>query len=65
MIYSNDDPRALLAMEEERTGNYGYDYSKDGECPICGAYEPEYFYLDDEDNCIGCSSCIHRTGALF
>ena len=26
MIYANDDPMAILAMEIGRTGNYGDDY---------------------------------------
>ena len=56
MIYSNDDPMAILAMEMERTGNYGDcdEYSAE-KCPVCGAYEPEYYYLDEDEECIGCS----------
>jgi hypothetical protein len=65
MIYSNDDPMALLAMEIDRTGDYG-DCDNDGEkCPICGFYEPEYYYLDDDEECIGCSECVYRTDVLF
>ena len=43
MIYSNDDPMAILAMEIARTDNYGeYDsYDGETECPVCGAFEPE------------------------
>lgn len=69
MIYSNDDPMAILAMELERTGEYGeyedccrYDSAA---CPVCGAYEPEYYYLDDDEECIGCSECIYKTDVLF
>ncbi len=66
MIYSNDDPMALLAMEAERTGNYGdYDDSGAERCPVCNTCDPEYFYLDDDRECIGCSECIHRTDTLF
>lgn len=66
MIYSNDDPMALIAMEMERTGNYGdCDMSSDVHCPVCGAYEPEYYYLDDDEECIGCSECVYRTEVLF
>lgn len=53
MLYSNDDPMALIAMEMERTGNYGegfYDESEAVRCPKCGAYEPEYFYLDGDEH---------------
>ncbi|MBQ8301634.1 MAG: hypothetical protein IJX57_06700 [Clostridia bacterium] len=67
MIYSNDDPMAIIAMEIERTGNYG-DYADDtdtSKCPVCGAYEPEYYYLDDDEECIGCSECVYRTDVLF
>ena len=39
MIYSNDDPMAILAMEIARTDNYGEYDSYDGEtvCPVCAA----------------------------
>lgn len=65
MIYANDDPMALIAMEMDRTGNYG-DCDEVGEqkCPICDAYEPEYYYLDKDEECIGCSECIYRTDVL-
>ena len=38
MIYSNDDPMAILAMEIARTDNYGEYDSYDGGtvCPVCG-----------------------------
>ena len=68
MIYSNDDPRAILAMEMERTGNYGeMNYCEDNavRCPVCGAYEPEYYYLDDNEECIGCTECVYKTDVLF
>lgn len=50
MIYSNDDPMAILAMEIARTDNYGEYDSYDGEtvCPICGAFEPEHYYINDD-----------------
>jgi hypothetical protein len=66
MIYSNDDPMALLAMELERTGDYGGCEEESTEkCPVCGAYEPEYYYLDDDEECIGCSECVYKTDVLF
>ena len=51
MIYSNDDPMAILAMEISRTDNYGEYDSYDGEtvCPVCGAFEPEHYYINDEE----------------
>ncbi len=66
MIYSNDDPMAFAAMETERTGNYGdFGYEDTVKCPVCGAYEPEYYYLDDDEECIGCSECVYKTDVLF
>lgn len=66
MIYSNDDPMAILAMEIDRTGNYGDrdEYSTE-RCPVCDAYDPEYYYLDKDEECIGCSECVYRTEMLF
>ena len=65
MVYSNDDPMALLAMERGRTGNYG-DYYEVGEqkCPICSAIDPDYFYLNEDEECIGCSECVYRADVL-
>lgn len=66
MIYANDDPLSLLAMEEERTANYGdCDYAEVEKCPVCGVYEPEYYYLDDNEDCIGCSECVYKSEVLF
>lgn len=64
MIYSNDDPMAIYAMERERTGNYG-DYNDQYEvCPICGMHNPEYYYVNEDDDCIGCSECVYKTDFL-
>lgn len=65
MIYSNDDPMALLAMERERTESYGCDEADNEKCPVCGAYEPEHYYLDEDEECVGCSECIYETEVLF
>ena len=69
MIYSNDDPMALAAMEIARTGNYGNDFMTEdmraSYCPMCGAFQPEYYYLDDDEECIGCSECVYKTDVLF
>ena len=63
MLYRNDDPRAILAMEEARTGNYGEDgyyesFDKVERCPLCYAYEPDCFYIDYDGECVGCSECV-------
>lgn len=66
MIYSNDDPLSLIAMENERTESYG-DFGDEvcEKCPVCGAYEPEYYYLDEDEECIGCCECVYKTEVLF
>jgi len=61
LIYSNDDPMAIFVMEAERTGNYGNDYDDTQQiCSECGEYEPDYFYFNMENECIGCSHCIYK-----
>ena len=44
MIYSNNDPMAISAMEIARTGNYGeYDYDDSPIiCPICTKRQKYY-----------------------
>lgn len=65
MIYSNNDPMAISAMERERTGNYGDCYEVgEQKCPICSTIDPAYFYLDEDEECIGCSECVYRTDVL-
>lgn len=66
MIYTNDDPMALLAMEMERTESYGdCDGRYADRCPACGAETPEFYYMDEDEECIGCSECVYRTEVLF
>lgn len=74
MVYSKDDFLAPLAMERERTGGYGELYRGDlyggsgideGICPVCGEFAPQYFYLDGDDECVGCSECVHPSAVLF
>lgn len=65
MIYTNDDNRAVGAMELARLGDYGgYDTEYGGGelvCPICGMYEPDLFYINDEEECVGCSGCVYSS----
>ena len=67
MIYSNDDPMAILAMEIARTDNYGEYDSYDGGtvCPVCGAFEPEHYYINDDEECIGCSECVRKSDVMY
>ena len=64
MLYRNDDPRAILAMEEARTGNYGEDgyYDRPNQCcPVCEIENPDYFYKNCyTDEIVGCSECIYK-----
>ena len=34
-------------------------------CPCCGALDPKYFYLDEDEECVGCTECIFKTDELF
>ena len=67
MIYKSEDPRALIAMEECRTDCYGdyYDECSTKRCPVCGAYEPEHFFMNDDEECVGCYECVHVVYDLF
>lgn len=67
MKYQNDDPQAVIAMELERTGYYGDFYEHDDSviCPVCGAVDPEHFYMNDDEECVGCYECLHRVFELF
>ena len=61
MIYRNNSPGAVSEMERQRTGNYGYnveDY-QEKRCPVCGAIDPEDFYVANGD-CIGCAECVRK-----
>lgn len=63
----NDDPMAILAMEIARTDNYGEYDSYDGGtvCPVCGAFEPEHYYINDDEECVGCSECVRKSDVMY
>lgn len=67
MRYRNDDPRAVIAMELERTGRYGDCFGEENTdtCPVCGAISPEHFFMNDDEECVGCYECLHRVYELF
>lgn len=66
MIYSNDDPMAVFAMECERTGSYGeFDDREHEICPVCGCVKPDFYYMDEDEECLGCSECVYKTEYLF
>ena len=66
MLYSNNSHDAVIAMEQARTGYYGEDYyaREYEECPVCGQHEPYCFYLDINDECVGCSEYVTEVDAL-
>lgn len=66
MLYRNDDADAVRAMELARTGYYGgEDLEEIPTCPCCGTENPEVFYINDNDDCVGCSSCVWASEVLF
>lgn len=67
MRYRSDDPQAVIAMELARTDNYGDSFEEDymKKCPVCGAVSPEHFYMNDDEECVGCYECLHRVYELF
>lgn len=64
MVYRNGDRKALSALERMRTGFYGdEDFIICGEntvydCPVCSAKTPRVFYINYDDECVGCSECV-------
>ncbi len=67
MMYRCDDPRALIAAEEDRACRFGdyYDETSTKYCPVCGAYEPDHFFMNDDEECVGCYECVHVVYDLF
>lgn len=70
MIYSNDDCEAIIAMERARSGFYGeYDdygiLSDNKRCPICGAEDIEKFYINDNEECVGCRCCVYVSNSPY
>lgn len=61
MIYRNDDPTALSAMEDDHYREQAeYEPRKCFNCPECGepVFEDERYYIFDGD--IICDSCIEN-----
>lgn len=67
MVYRNDSPGAVYAMEEGRTGNYGYDcYEDEPEaCPACGSVFVDFYYKNSDGECVGCSECLYRSNTPY
>ena len=72
MYYDNENPDAILAMEKGRQRSLcseyegGDFYDRDiHECPVCGALYPSYFYMNDDEECVGCEMCVTRVSELY
>lgn len=69
MRYQNDDLILPSVMDDEKFKGYDYEcdyYDKDiNECPVCGALYPGYFYVNDDEECVGCEMCVTRITELF
>ncbi len=60
MIYKNSDSRVIAALESARLDDYEEE-SKVWVCPVCGFYEPDSFYINDNEECVGCSACVYSS----
>ena len=67
MAYRNDSPDADSAMEIARTGNYGYDYDNGDECVcrVCGSVFADFYYKNDNNECVGCNECLCRSDTPY
>ena len=60
MLYNSESKNAVLAMEYAKTDGYG-DYfggRRVFSCPCCGALEPEVFFVNYDEECVGCGECV-------
>ncbi len=61
MAYFNNTEAAILAMERDRTGDYGNNQGESVKCcPMCGAKNPDYFYRESGGEIAGCCECLAR-----
>lgn len=59
MLFFNDDERGMQAIEDARLGGIYDTYDEDvRECPVCGGLYPKYFYVNKDDECVGCTICV-------
>ena len=63
-----NNPEMILAFEKAQAGGcYGGDEFERGadECPVCGAMYPGYYYMNDDEECVGCEMCVTRVAELY
>lgn len=58
MNYSCEDYRSVIACESARLREEDFSMPESKYCPICSSENPEVFYCDADDECIGCSECV-------
>lgn len=60
MIYECDDYRAAAVCENHRLYDEYLHADRDETkyCEVCGSDNPEYFYCNSDEECIGCSECV-------
>lgn len=34
-------------------------------CPVCGAFELEHYYINDDEECVGCSECVRKSDVMY
>lgn len=56
MVYRNDDSSALHSKDEEL---WLGDDEKTG-CPECGLINPEFVYINEDNEVVGCESCLRK-----
>lgn len=55
MIYRNNDPMAVIAMEK---AHYGYDYDDADICPFCRGRDTLFYNGDDTYICSNCKELV-------
>jgi len=64
MIYPNASQEAVMALERARTDEYMNNACYSDEvvkcCNLCGAKDPEEFFVTSDGVNVGCSECVKR-----
>lgn len=63
MLYKNDSQSINGLIDKYVT--YCPEWEECFEsCPVCEMEDPDCFYVDGRDECIGCSGCIQKVETL-
>ena len=61
-------------MEFNETMKINLEFDKEKEvrdcllytsCPVCGAFELEHYYINDDEECVGCSECVRKSDVMY